>query len=199
MTNSTCPYCLRRDCALDKARKQKSVFNPSTGDINYSMKYAAEAPTLPIALENSPFTAEQIGELEKLYLGESFPRVPSWRDMVAPGEPALALESATVDTSWMVQEAPIECAGGLFEPAPSHWFSLEDQESRFANGLMRPDAMPDEQAEQLRELMLSRPAPKQPHKLSLEQLRALGFAPDDEPVSMPAHLETKGGLFAPDF
>jgi hypothetical protein len=192
MNNSTCPYCSRSDCALEKARKEKSVFNRPM-----SPMYAAENSTQSLTLEGSPFTSEQIGKLEALYLGEPSPSLQSYRDMLAPGEAALALESAPVDTAFITTEEPRMTSGGLLEPATDHWFSLENQESRF--GLVRPDAMPDEQQAQLRELFLQRPAPKQPqHKLSLEQLKALGFIQDDEPVAIDPSRYATGGLLIPE-
>jgi len=90
---------------------------------------------------------------------------------------------------------------GLLAPEWSENIFQDDAPSLTLGGLRRPDAgMPDENIEQLRQLMLSRPAPKQPsRKLSLEALRQLGFVQDNDPVSVPDHLVCKGGLICPDF
>jgi hypothetical protein len=175
-----CPFCHMQNCKLELARRNRS----------------------PLTLESvgvlSPEQLALAGKLEPVYFGESSPSLQSYRDMLAPGEAALALESAPVDTSWITAEEPRETVGGLLEPSANHWFSLEHEESRLASGLRRPDAgMPDEQDEKLRQLFLSKPAPKQ-RKLSLEQLTALGWLADEtEPVQIDPSRITKGGLLEP--
>jgi hypothetical protein len=138
-----CPYCNKRDCALNKARMGRTMTleSPTAGDL-------------------TPDQMQMAGKLEELFY-ESTSR-PSWRDMVVPDEPTLALDAEVDISSMITTEAPRETLGGLLEPATGHWFSLEDQESRLSNGLRRPDVgMPSEQEEQLRQLFLSKPAPKQ--------------------------------------
>jgi hypothetical protein len=182
MNNSTCPYCRKSNCALNLARLKQA------GTLTL------ESPT-----SLSPDQLQLAGQLEELF-NESTAR-PSWRDMVAPYEPALALESAPVDTSWMVTEEPRETIGGLFEPATDHWFSLESQESRFAGGLVRPGAgLPSAQEEQLRQLFLSKPAPKQAsRKRSLEQLQALGWLSEqNDTLEVSPDRISKGGLIIPE-
>jgi hypothetical protein len=176
---NVCPYCHRANCQLEKARRARSLTLESSPSFD------------------SPFTPEQIGKLEELYLSESPSRkLSTYRDMVAP----LALEGAPVDASFITTEEPRMTSGGLLEPATDHWFSLENQESRLANGLRRPDAMPSEQEEQLRQLFLSKPAPKQPQrKFSREQLRALGWLSEqNDTLELSPDRYAKGGLIIPD-
>jgi hypothetical protein len=116
------------------------------------------------------------------------------RDMVAP----LALETDPVNDSFITSQSPYETVGGLQAPSESHWFSLEERESRLANGLVRPDSAPDDEAEQLRQLFLGKDAPKSQSRISLEQLKSLGWLADEtEPVQIDPSRITLGGLLEP--
>jgi hypothetical protein len=102
--------------------------------------------------------------------------------------------------SGMIQEDDRMTSAGMLTPEMAENPFVDDAPSLTLGGLRRPDAMPDENIQQLRELILSRPAPRQSSKhLSLEQLRALGWAQDHEPVLVPDHMIAKGGLRIPDF
>lgn len=176
-----CPYCRKPKCALNKARMGRTMTLESA------------------STDLSPEQLQLAGKLEELYLRESSPSLQSYRDMLPPGEQALALESIPVDTSaFITTETEQETFGGLVPPSTEHWFSLESQESRFANGLVRPDAMPDEQQELLRELFLQRSAPKLERKPTAEQLKQLGWLPDNEPVAIDPSRYATGGLLIPD-
>jgi hypothetical protein len=88
--------------------------------------------------------------------------------------------------------------GGLLAPEWGENIFQEDTASLTLGGLRRPDAgMPSEQEEQLRQLFLSKPAPKQ-RRVSLETLKQLGFVPDDDVSDAidPTRI-TKGGLIEP--
>jgi hypothetical protein len=178
MTNTTCPYCHKSNCALNLQRLKDA------GTLTLEASTVGDLSPDQLALAT---------KLEGLFY-ESTSR-GTWRDME---EPALALEGAPVDASFITTEEPRETIGGLLEPAADHWFSLEQEESRLSAGLIRPDALPSEQEEQLRQLFLSKPSPQPSRKLTTMQLQALGFVADDDVTDAidPSRI-TKGGLIEP--
>jgi hypothetical protein len=110
--------------------------------------------------------------------------------------------SKAAPVTGMTQEDYRRTSSGLLTPEMAENPFVDDAPSLTLGGLRRPDAgIPDEQLEQLRQLMLARPVPKQTsHQLTQEQLRRLGWLGGEQDTeSISPHRIAVGNMIIPDF